>query len=589
MSLAVHRVTAFVLLSAGAFAGPATDYSLARSAHFEVYSQGSAVDARATLLEFERLRAFFAERTGLVQGNRQPVRVITFRSSDEYQRYQLRPAADAYYVGTETRDYIVMTHDGGGDLQTAAHEYAHFLLHANSFDLPPWLNEGLPEFFSTVRQREGIRKTHGEPPPRARVLRNRKWMPLSELLEMPADSPLREQRETAGLFYAESWALTDLLLRAPDYQARFSEFLAALSSQTTGVEAITAVYGKTLEETTRDLHRWVEKRRVSPIYIPAPWPGELAVEASGLTAFDWRSVLADLLLSTRQLQRARAAYEELAAEAPENADISAALATIAAEQGDWTGARRHWRAALDHGIANAAACYRYGMLASDAGFVPEDVQAALERAITLQPGFDDAHYALAHLESNRGRYESAVGHLQAVKQVSAARQFSYWSSLSYALSELGRRQEAKDAATRAGQHAATAEERARAAQLAEIAETDMAVRFTRDADGNSRLVAVRVPHDASDWNPFIEPGDQIRRVEGKLLAIECDDPTKVSVETAAGSLIVAIPKRDRVQMRNAPAEFTCGPQPLTSVIVVYAASQNSTGDTAGVVRGLEFR
>jgi hypothetical protein len=39
-----------------------------------------------------------------------------------------------------------------------------------------------------------------------------------------------------------------------------------------------------------------------------------------------------------------------------------------------------------------------------------------------------------------------------------------------------------------------------------------------------------------------------------------------------------------VQMRNAPEDFTCGPQAGRKVSVVYAA-----GEGGGVLRGIEFR
>lgn len=82
---------------------------------------------------------------------RATVRVIGFRSASEYNAFRLRPTADAYYIGTESRDYIVMPALGTNEFPVAAHEYAHLVLRASGLRLPPWLNEGLAEYFSTVR------------------------------------------------------------------------------------------------------------------------------------------------------------------------------------------------------------------------------------------------------------------------------------------------------------------------------------------------------------------------------------------------------------------------------------------------------
>src|SRR5579872_5313329 len=147
----VLRFAAILAVSGVAAAGPIADAGVARNAHFEVYSQAGPENARAVLAGFEQLRAYFLQQTGLQFENRPPVRVIAFRSRLEYEAYRLRPAADAYYVGADDRDTIVLPAGADGDIQVAAHEYAHFALHADGLDLPPWLNEGRSEFFATVR------------------------------------------------------------------------------------------------------------------------------------------------------------------------------------------------------------------------------------------------------------------------------------------------------------------------------------------------------------------------------------------------------------------------------------------------------
>ena len=158
--------------------------------------------------------------------------------------------------------------------------------------------------------------------------------------------------------------------------------------------------------------------------------------------------------------------------------------------------------------------------------------------------------------------------------------------MSDALNELGRRTEAKAAADTAKTLAATDEQRAYAGRLAYAAETELAVRFTRDAAGNLQLETTRAPRDAPGWNPFIEAGDRVRRVEARLRAIDCDGPATIFIVEAAPALLrLTLPDPTHVQMRNAPAEFTCGLQPAPQVVAVYA----ETGPAAGLLRGLEFR
>ena len=171
-------------------------------------------------------------------------------------------------------------------------------------------------------------------------------------------------------------------------------------------------------------------------------------------------------------------------------------------------------------------------------------------------------------------------------RISPGREYGYWTVLAGALTEVGRRKEAKAAADTARTYARNEEERGYATQLGVIALTDPVVQFVRDPDGTTHLVATRARHDGPEWNPFIEPGDQIRRIEGRLREIDCTGGATVFiVQTVTERLRLAVPDPQHVQMRNAPAEFTCGPQPLNEVVAVFAVQ----GAGGGRLRGLEFR
>ncbi|HZU25312.1 MAG TPA: hypothetical protein VFA04_07310, partial [Bryobacteraceae bacterium] len=179
-------------------------------------------------------------------------------------------------------------------------------------------------------------------------------------------------------------------------------------------------------------------------------------------------------------------------------------------------------------------------------------------------------------------FEGGVRQLRAMKHVTRARQYSYWSTMANALNELDRREEAKAAAAEADRHAATPEEHAHAAQLAYIAATDLTVQFARDASGRAQMVTTRTAHGSTEFNPFVEPGDHMRRVEGTLGEIDCSGPvTRVAVQAGGEKLTLSIPDPGRVRMLHAPAEFTCGPQ-SARVIVDYATQ-------SGVVRSIDFK
>jgi tetratricopeptide (TPR) repeat protein len=587
----MYRICALLaVFSVHAFALPAPGWRLTRSPHFEIYSQAADETARSTALWLEQLRAFFLQQTGQTPANLPPVRVIGFRSTSEYRPYRLRPTSDGYFVGTGSRDYIVMVTMGVSEFHVAAHEYAHAILHAGGLQLPPWLNEGLAEFFSTIHIDERGITLGGEPPSNMSQLKYGAWMPLSELLTLPADSPVRDARETAGLFYAQSWALTEMLLLSPEYGPGFHTLLTALSAGTTSLKALATVYAKSTDTLASDVHAWVNNRnRFTPVPLPPLAAGKVQVEVSDVPEFSAQLILADLLLASGELERAEKLYGELARARPESADISAALGAIALRQGDSDRARQHWKHAIDQGVTDAMLCYRYAVLAGTAGLPADEIRPALQKALALNPDFDDARYTLALLEKNARHFEAALEQLHAISVIPPVRRYSYWTAIADACIELDKRDEAIAAAKKAAQHASTPAERALATQLAHMAQTDLAVGFSRDANGRPQMVTTRIPHNATNWNPFIEPGDDIRSVQGTLREIECGEKgMRILVDTTAGPLTLAIPDPTHVQMRNAPEEFTCGPQPGSPVTAEYAVTKaKENGD--GVVRGLEFR
>lgn len=302
-----------------------------------------------------------------------------------------------------------------------------------------------------------------------------------------------------------------------------------------------------------------------------------------------RTLLAEVVLLAGDLDYAGGLYRQLEREAPDDPDIALGLGALALRLGDAGSAREHWKRAIQAGAPDPILCLRYAALASLAGVPPDDIRPALLRAIELKPDLDDARYSLALLEANAGHHEITVSQLRAMRTVAPARAFSYWTALADALTQVGDRAAAQAAARQAMSFAATEEERHRANSLLHIAETDFAVRMSRDAEGRPHMVATRIPHDAADFNPFIEPGDTIERIDGSLREVTCGgEVLRLVVASSSGDVALAIRGLDRVLIHNGPAEFTCGPQSGGARVTVDYAKAAAAGEIAGEVRGLTF-
>jgi tetratricopeptide (TPR) repeat protein len=565
------------------------EWTVARSDHFEVYSEAGAQSARAALIWFEQLRTFFEEQSGIKLVNLAPVRVIGFDSEKGYEPFRTHPTADAFYVGAPSRDYIVMPHLDASRFAVAAHEYAHLAFHAAGTQLPAWLGEGLAEFYSTVHITPRQTAVGGDLPPRSQLLRREKWMPLSELLVCGLDSV--RDRPAVAMFYSQGWALSEMLMRSPGYAGRFALLLDAVRSGMPSAEALTRTYGRPLETIERDLRAWVAAGPPKPVITATIGTGVFPCRISVASNTALRLVLGELLIANERWDQAEALYRDLARVAPESPDVAAGLGAILLQKGDTDEARQNWRRAIGGGVNDPMLCYRYAILAEAAGLPVADIRPAFERALELRPVFDDARYQLALLESNAGNYESALRQLRAMGHVAPERAYGYWTTMSNALNELGDRERAKDAAERARAYASTADERRHAAELSWFSQTDLAVRMTRDAEGHTQLVTTRVSHYRPHPNPFIEPGDDIQQVNATLREFDCSSkPLRVKLDTPTGPLSLAVPDPSHVQITNGRGEFTCGPQETrTPVTVEYAtdAAKSAPGDN-GVLRGIEF-
>ncbi len=569
-------------------AGPKPTWRVARSPYFEAYSQANDATVAETLRWFERLRQFFLQQTGLKSDRLLPVRIIGFSSAEEYQLIQLRPTSDAYYVGTPNRDYIVMPALGASQFRIAAHEYTHAVVHALGIHLPPWLNEGMAEVFSTVRIDNQSSTFGGALPAHIQFLKRHPWIPVSELLSVSAESAAGDNRDRVSQFYAESWALTGMLLLSPDYAPKFQQFVALLNAGSPASDVFQKIYSKQVADVEKDLTAWLANGYTTKQTAAMVASEATAIQFSGVSALASRAILADVLLAGGQLERAEALFLQLTREAPQAGDFSAALALIAIRRADLDSARRYWKSAMANGVTDAALCYEFAIRLGGAGVPEEETRSALERAVALNAEFDDARYQLALLELNAGHFDQTIAQFRALKSITPNRAFQYWATLSYALEAVGKNDEAKQAADRAKECAATPGERARAERLIYTANTELAVQFTRDSNGRLLAVTTRVPKGLANHNPFVEPGDELRQARGELKTIECQGQiTGIVVDAPEGTLHLSIPDPLHVQIVNGPSEFQCGAQSPLPVVVSYAMASAREG-SRGVVRGIEF-
>lgn len=284
-----------------------------QSPNFEAYSSARERDTRDTLRYFERVRDFFLQMDQREPQKPVPVYVVVFGSAKEYAPYRLNEFATAYYFGGADRDYIVMGRPGEQVAQVAVHEYVHLVARHAGLKLPPWMNEGIAELYSTLRMQADKVLIGDLIPGRIQALRTEKWVPLSVIVSAGPDSPYYNEKNKAGSLYNEGWALVHMLELSRDYLPKFSQLMAALLNGTDSVTALEKTYGKPITAIDKDLQEYL----VSNQFFARLFPAKLATSrdnypAAPASVFDVKLALADLTSRPGADDEARKTLEELA-------------------------------------------------------------------------------------------------------------------------------------------------------------------------------------------------------------------------------------------------------------------------------------
>ncbi|MFQ5877482.1 MAG: tetratricopeptide repeat protein [Acidobacteriota bacterium] len=194
-----------------------------------------------------------------------PTYVFVFRDDRSFAPYRTRSGAgpgaqSAYFAADRDANYVALNAAPEGDPSAAVyHEFVHYFLNNNFSDIPVWLNEGLAEYYTTLRV-SGARVEIGRPLEEyADWLRRHRMLPLPDLLAVTTRSREYNEEKRQGAFYAQSWALVHYLIWGdPDWNSDLAGRLARLVA---GDSLITLLHVPTLAALEEDLRSYVEGGR----------------------------------------------------------------------------------------------------------------------------------------------------------------------------------------------------------------------------------------------------------------------------------------------------------------------------------------
>ncbi len=447
----------------------AATWTYASSTNFEVFTTAGARSARDTLAQFERIRAFFAGHLELTPPPGRRVRLVLFSNEQEFRPYRISAAVVAFYRPGPATDYIVMHPLGRLSHDVMVHEYVHLILNRSGGRYPVWLNEGLAEYFATLPSSGDAVQVGRMARTRVRSLASGRLIGLDRLFAVTHESPEYQTAEHGGLFYAQSWALTHMLLADPRYRDGANRFIALMRQGTPSAQALQTVWARSLRQVQDDLLDYVRSGYYAVRLIRFEEPSRNApVAMREVSSFDAELVLANLLAAAREdADKARKAFEGLAAQRPDDVALLESRAALEFRTGRPRAARSFLERAAELDTPTAAT---YRDLA--ALVVAEDAaraEALLERALAIDPADVRTRLHLATLLSRRDPIEVLVM-LEPVGRVSSVEAFDVFRLRANAYLALDDLTRARDAARELTQVARSRQQQAVAARVVALVE-----------------------------------------------------------------------------------------------------------------------
>jgi tetratricopeptide (TPR) repeat protein len=535
-----------IALAANAFTAPHDPWLRIQSANFELFTTAREHSGRDLVQHFEMVRSFFLQAFGSEAAGAKPVSIIVFRNRKEFAPYTPNQAASAFFHPGAAHDFIVMIDDSTGQYQVANHEYTHLLAGQTSETLPVWLNEGMAEMYETL-EREGPLMVVGRAAPgRAQALISEKWIGLDVLLSATNDSPLYNEKDRAGMFYAESWALVHMLNLGNGYRTGLHAMLDALKTEDAAA-AFHSAYGKSVAEVQQDLQAYIRSPHGNGVGIRVELPKSAeAPEVQTGAGMAARLALAELLSAyPGKVSQARAAYEKLGAEYPERCEVQSAWARFLFRERRNDEALEHFARAAELGSTDPLTFVDYGRALGVAGR-EQDSLAAFQKAVKLDPARKETHFDLGLAQVRAGAWREAVAELQLAVPVTRQQASRYFYNMAYAEYRMGDAVKARELIAQGGGFTHIPEETAALERLSQAVGPPM--------------------------------------VEGVLETIEC--------QGKVARLHVRVNDFPKVFLAPDLTEFAgleCGSQPAAQVRIEYRALPAGASGADGIVSTLEIK
>lgn len=272
------------------------------SVHYTVITDAGERRGREVALRFEQMRAVFAILLGKERLNEsRPLTILAFKNDKTY--YQLAPLRQGqpiqtpgFFLPGDDQDFICLNLFETDSWRAIAHDFAIRLLNDNYPPAQGWFDEGLAEYFSSIRIDNKQVEIGGDPelqptvtedlvgnqretqPPKSltELLGAQVWLSIPDLFTVKHDPSTKNEGTHHTLYYAESWMVIHYLLHQKKLPETGTYFGLYLNQRVTIEDAIKQAYGMSSSQLEQSVKE----------YFHAQAPLQMAVDAARQTQVD---------------------------------------------------------------------------------------------------------------------------------------------------------------------------------------------------------------------------------------------------------------------------------------------------------------
>lgn len=420
-SLIVFLAAAF-LLNQELFAQD--KWSKVQTKNFELIGNADENDIKNVAVKLEQFHQSFRQILSNINFiSLPPVKVIVFKDENSFNTFKPINAAGnridwikGYFQRSEDANYIVLSIKSREDetFQTIFHEYVHYLINNNIglTNVPPWFNEGLAEYYEVFQIENDRKVTLGKTnEDHLRMLQQNNLIPFAEFFKVDYYSLHLQEKKSAGLFYAQAWALMHYLIHqnGDRKNSRLTKFIDLISKSKHPADAFQESFEIDFSGIEDEVKKYIERKNfpVSIEILPNKLNIESDVKASPISEAEAKLILGDLLYQANRLPEAANVLLEVLKLAADSVQANITLGLIRSKQKNHTEARKYIEAAIKSDENNFLPFYQMAFVLSreemsDFGFVThfnfelaQKMRGLLKNAIRLNPNHAESYHLYA--------------------------------------------------------------------------------------------------------------------------------------------------------------------------------------------------